>query len=87
MSVVEEPAKTTADLYKSLREMGEVTLRWDESGIIAGARLLAKADGLIVVQSRSGNFRSMDRYDARVRNYVVSLTTDGVHITNPDVRI
>lgn len=79
-----QPAKTNGpDLYAQLRVSGEVSLRPDDLGGIATARRLAKADGLVVVTSKS-SARGLSTWQARARHTTVSLTTDGIHLTAPD---
>lgn len=72
-----------ADLYAQLRRSREVSLRPNDLGVIATARRLAKADGLIIVTSKS-SAKGLSPCQARARHTTVSLTTDGIHLTAPD---
>lgn len=73
------------DLYSALRK-GQVILRPHETPLISGARRLAKADGLQVVQSRQRRATRQSRYSARQRPTYVALVrpTDPTTIYAPD---
>lgn len=65
---------TAADLYARLRKVGETYLAADQANLIAGARRLAKADNLRIMQSRTRATRGMSPSQIRNRMITVSLT-------------
>lgn len=76
---------SAADLYTRLRKVGETYLAADQANLITGARRLAKADGLRVMQSRTRNTRGMSPAQIRNRMITVSLTDRmGTVIVAPD---
>lgn len=75
---------TAAELYRDLRRLGTVFLKPEQSGIVAGARTKARADGLRVMTSR-GSRKGMTNTQARNRPIEVSLTDPlGTNIVAPD---
>lgn len=76
---------TAADLYVRLRKVGETYITANQSNLIPGARRLAKADGLRVMQTRTRNTRGMSPSQIRNRMITVSLTDRmGTTIVAPD---